>query len=97
MLSNLYTIIQKEKSFFSIKLSNDSHPIFKAHFPNNPILPGFVMMEIFSEVLNIEIKEIKKVKFFNPAYPEDELEFFINTSKILINNRDKKIMEISYA
>lgn len=97
MLSNLYEIIKKENDFFSVKLADSSHPVFKAHFPNNPLLPGFVMMEIFSEVLGKKITQIKKAKFLNPAFPEDELIFFTDGSKIKIKNTDKKIAEIIYA
>lgn len=100
MLSNLYKLIQKKEDSFSIKLSNSEHAVFKAHFPNNPLLPGFIMFEICCEVLNHEINEIKKAKFINKALPEDTLDFFIKQKEsalhVDIKKEEIKIASIVY-
>lgn len=57
-----------------IKL-NPNHEVFKGHFPNNPVLPGVVsiqiVLEFFSKVLNtnhtiIEAQNIKFLKIIDP-------------------------------
>jgi 3-hydroxyacyl-[acyl-carrier-protein] dehydratase len=57
-----------------IKL-NPYHEVFKGHFPNNPVLPGVVsiqiVLEFFSKVLNtnhtiIEAQNIKFLKIIDP-------------------------------
>ncbi|MDX1808681.1 MAG: hypothetical protein R3331_04015 [Sulfurospirillaceae bacterium] len=100
MLSNLYKILKKEDGVFAIELACREHSVFQAHFPNNPLLPAFIMMEICSEVLNHEITGIKKAKFIHPALPEDVLDFFfIEREKIVsvkIQKNSVKIAEILY-
>lgn len=97
MLSNLFHLIQQENNFFSIKLSDANHPVFKAHFPSNPLLPGFMIIEIFAKVQNCEINKIQKVKFTKPALPNDELNFFIKDQRVVIKNHNQKVAEFIYA
>lgn len=100
MLNNLFEILKKEENFFSIKLASGKHEIFQAHFPNNPLLPAFMMMEICSKVLKQEIIAIEKAKFIHPVFPQDLLEFFIKENgqrvSIKILKDTKKVAEILY-
>lgn len=100
MLSDLYEIKKKESQSFTIKLASCEHDIFQAHFPRNPLLPGFVMLEICSKVLKHEIVVIKKAKFLNPALANDELEFLLKQDKrkvsVKILKESIKIAEIVY-
>jgi 3-hydroxyacyl-[acyl-carrier-protein] dehydratase len=100
MLSNLYNLTRKNEDSFSIKLANSKHAVFQAHFPGNPLVPGFIMIEICSQVLNHEIIEIKKAKFVNKALPEDTLDFFITQKKsalhVEIKKEEIKIASIVY-
>ncbi|HIP44760.1 MAG TPA: hypothetical protein EYG93_05450 [Sulfurospirillum arcachonense] len=66
---NLFTIIKKSKDNAIVRLSNKEHPIFKAHFPGQPILPGFIHLEIISKLFDHKINYIKKVKFIKPVQP----------------------------
>ncbi len=45
-----------------ITLSDENHPIFKAHFPSKPILPGFIHFEIVADIFELDITTIKKSK-----------------------------------
>lgn len=55
---------------------NINHPILKAHFPNNPIVPGVCSLEVFrifatamlgAEVRLATVKNMKFVKLMTPA------------------------------
>jgi len=70
---------------FTIVLTDENHPVFKAHFPNNPILPGFVLLDLSAMVLNVEILSIKKAKFLFPIGPNSILDFYIITQLSHIN------------
>lgn len=63
------------KHFFTIQIT---HPSLKGHFPNNPIVPGVVILD---EVINF-IKTLKPeytvcaipmVKFTHPLLPEQQV------------------------
>lgn len=63
---NFYTILNKEERdnfiTYSIEL-NPSHIIFSGHFPNNPVTPGVIQMEIVKELVSDHYKE--KAKLLN--------------------------------
>ena len=67
----------------SIKLNAD-HKIFEGHFPNNPITPGVVQLQIVKELLekglNREciLKEVGRCKFLAILNPNDTPEILIN-------------------
>ncbi len=76
---NFYTITAHSPSesghSFGIEL-NAAHSIFEGHFPNNPVTPGVVQMEIVKELLceatgrNLALKKMGNCKFLailNPA------------------------------
>jgi len=73
LLDGLYTLINAEKSEAKILLCDASHPIFKAHFPSNPILPAFTHIEIIADVFDLDISSIKKAKFSSVVTPKSEL------------------------
>ena len=83
-----------------LKLSNEKHPIFIAHFPQYPILPGFILIDILAEVLNDEVVNIKYAKFIAHIFPNDILECKIkNNDKkrvIKVFKDNEKVSEISY-
>lgn len=63
LTKNLYSIEFKSDEKAIIKLADNTHPVFLAHFPTQPVLPGFINFEIVSEVFDIKINNIKKAKF----------------------------------
>lgn len=84
VLDGFYEVLNKEKSQATVELSDKEHPIFKAHFPSNPILPGFVHFEIVSALFEIEITTIKKAKFTNIVLPKQILEYKRDGSKFTV-------------
>jgi 3-hydroxyacyl-[acyl-carrier-protein] dehydratase len=91
LLDGLYEVLSKDKSQATVALSDKEHPIFKAHFPSNPILPGFVHFEIASAVFNIEITTIKKAKFTNIVLPKQILEYKKNGNKFTVLCESKEV------
>lgn len=100
LLTNLYTVIKSTPNQIVIKLGNKEHPVFKAHFPNQPILPGFLQIDIISNILNDKIIKIIYSKFLAPIYPNDEIIVDINTfnkeKTITIEKNKKKITKMKY-
>lgn len=79
MLKNdFYTLVnleQVENKRIGVFQLNSSHAIFEGHFPDIPIVPGVVLMQMIKEVLEedlgytlslIEAKNVKFLDFINP-------------------------------
>lgn len=101
LFEHLFEILEESERYFRIKLTNKEHPVFKAHFPNNEILPGFMQIDIIAYLLNHNINNISKAKFLSIIRPEDIIEYYvasINESKykIIIKSEDKKVTEVIY-
>ncbi|MDR0408273.1 MAG: hypothetical protein LBH45_05125 [Campylobacteraceae bacterium] len=100
MDTNLYNIETINDSNFEIRLSDKLHPVFKAHFPNNPILPGFVFLHICESVLNVVMAEIVRAKFISFAKPCDILTLNISQKEDKTHAeftcKDKKICTLIF-
>lgn len=100
LLDNLYTIIKEEPEEVIIKLSDEHHPVFIAHFPNHPILPAFIQIDIIAKIFNDDIVNIKRSKFISHILPNDIILFNIKTNnkqrKIKIFKNETKVSEIDY-
>jgi len=63
------------------------HPCLAGHFPNNPVVPGVVLLEKVEHLLNKKlsnwcITELNHVKFLHPVLPEERIEIIIDTNKL---------------
>ncbi|WP_411766916.1 3-hydroxyacyl-ACP dehydratase [Winogradskyella sp. A3E31] len=60
---------------FTIHINKD-HKIFEGHFPNNPITPGVVLLQVLKNCLEqytnskLRIQSTSNVKFLHPVNPE---------------------------
>ncbi len=81
MLNNLYTVTSRARDVFTCKLCDKEHPIFKAHFPGHPLLPGFVLIDMCEIEFSQKIRFIKKISFLEEILPKDELEFVLCQKK----------------
>lgn len=81
ILDRLYKIMYKDSDKVVINLCDAEHPIFKAHFPTEPILPGFIHFEIVEREFNMNIQTIKKAKFTKIIRPMDSLEYIKKNNK----------------
>lgn len=91
MFDGLYEVISKNENEAVIKLTDKKHPIFKAHFPMHPILPGFVHFEVVADVFNLEIESIKKAKFMSLITPKQTLRYERNANKFSVLCEDKEV------
>lgn len=69
----LYTIQSKDITSVVIVLADENHPIFKAHFEGNPLLPAFLHVDIAAEIFGFEVVGISRSKFMAPLLPNDEV------------------------
>lgn len=78
LLNNFFTIsdlkAEQHKVVAAIEL-NAKHRIFDGHFPDNPVTPGVVQLQIVKEILEFHFKKdlvlkiISKCKFLNILNP----------------------------
>ena len=91
LLDGLYTIVEKSSDTGVVALSDANHPVFEAHFPQNPILPGFVHLEIIEELFDIQITGIKKAKYSALVLPSQRVHYLKNDKKIVVTCQDKEV------
>lgn len=76
---NFFTINQQNKTENTIDSEislNTEHPIYKGHFPHQPVVPGVCMMQIIAELTTeaigtkVAIKKANQAKFLIPIIPQ---------------------------
>jgi 3-hydroxyacyl-[acyl-carrier-protein] dehydratase len=85
-----------------VKLADRDHPVFQAHFPTKPILPGFLQIEIIADILGDKVAQINYGKFRQHILPEDVITYRMHTradgyKKITLYRDHEKVSEIRYA
>jgi len=95
MFEGLYEVISKSENEAVIKLSDKKHPIFKAHFPMHPVLPGFTHFEIVSNIFNMEITSIKKAKFMAIIKPKEMLRYEKKSNKFRVFRESEEVASFS--
>ena len=67
---------------------NPEHPIFKAHFPGNPITPGVCQLAIVEELMSqregqpLRISHIANIKYMDILAPTTDPELNVEISRI---------------
>ena len=89
-------IIERGKTGESFRIFDESEYFFEGHFPNNPIVPGVVIVEAMAQTAGVVVSEnltdnkdqsvlfmsINKAKFRKPVLPNYKIKFQVQ----LINN-----------
>ena len=70
---NLYTHKKLSEESWEVTMADETHPVFKAHFEGNPLLPAFLQIDIMSEILDKKLLSIDRSKFKLPILPNDVL------------------------
>ena len=96
LLDGFYDVLSKSESEAQIKLTDASHPLFKAHFPQNPILPGFVHLDIIEDIFDFEISVIKRAKYSALVVPNEELTYIKEASKVKVLSGEKTVASFSF-
>ena len=101
ILGKLYSIVgethpSESKADYDIRLdANDI--IFKAHFPNEPILPGACITQMVLELYerwtgrNADISRIGNLKFLSAISPAEETELTVSIEKADTNDQTDRI------
>lgn len=71
----IYRILRRGDDEAVIELCDATHPVFKAHFEGNPLLPGFMQLDIAAELFGLEIEAIDAAKFLKMITPTMQLRF----------------------
>lgn len=85
LLDNLYKIDSKDDNIAIVTLSDETHPVFQAHFPDQPILPGFVHFDIIEDAFDMEITTIKRAKYLKIAHPNQSLKYERDNNKFKVS------------
>ncbi len=91
MIENLFTVEYKDDDKAVIKLCGENHPVFKAHFPGSPILPGFINFEIVALVFGIEITQIKRAKFLKLIHPNETVKYIKKGNSFKVFCKDEEV------
>lgn len=99
-MSNFYRIIESssEAGKIEAKISfNESHPLYKGHFPDSPITPGVVQLDVLKDVLetslakNLKLISLNRCKFLAPINPFKQSTFIYAISYTEDENKQIKV------
>jgi len=101
LLDNFYKILTVKELYNNEILSeiliNPEHKIFKGHFPENPVVPGVVSIQIINEILadylNKKLMSSKAVTIKFPAMinPNTHPQLFVKIHFIENNDTNFKV------
>ena len=92
-------IINPGKSLVALKNFTINEPFFQGHFPNQPIVPGVLSLEIMAQAgsflmlnqvedplsKNLYFTTVEKAKFKKPIVPGEQLEIKVDLIKKKLN------------
>tara|TARA_B100001059_G_scaffold201752_1_gene209286 strand:- start:526 stop:960 length:435 start_codon:yes stop_codon:yes gene_type:complete len=92
-------IIQRGKIGESFRTFYESEYFFEGHFPNNPIVPGVVIVEAMAQTAGVVVSEnltdnndksvlfmsINKAKFRKPVLPNYKIKFYVEMTNNVKN------------
>jgi len=92
-------ILERGKIGESFKTFDESEYFFEGHFPNNPIVPGVVIVEAMAQTAGVVVSEnlinnkdqsvlfmsINKAKFRKPVLPNYKIKFYVEMTNNIKN------------
>lgn len=103
LLKDFYTIVSatEEDSTFVTRLKiNKEHPVYDGHFPQRPVTPGVILMQLFKEEVErrlqqkLRLKSVANVKFTAVVNPNETPELTLR-SEIQENSDEIKLKGIA--
>ena len=91
LAKGIYKLLEKDENGAVVKLSDETHPLFQAHFPNMPILPGYIYFDMAAEIFNITLTTIKRAKFLKTVKPNQILRYEKKNNKFKIFCENEEI------
>lgn len=97
-LSNFYSYTIKEKSdkHLIVDVTIDpTHEVYKGHFPQQPITPGVILVEMARKILSehtktkLTLTSAKELKFLAPIIPSENTTITIDISFEKVENTYK--------
>lgn len=97
LIENFSTILSEEIQGATVVTKigiNADHLLFKGHFPENPITPGVVLIQLFKEQAErftgerLQVTNASKIKFLAPVDPRIETEVLLEST---ISNVDESV------
>ena len=94
------TIEENENSFLVRMCCNPSHPVYQAHFPDNPITPGACLLKTAGEVLEqklsrpLYLKSSKNIKYLSLLIPKEEKEVQFVFSNLVEGENECKVQVV---
>lgn len=106
LIENFSELLQEEKTTETVVTMlkiNSAHPLFDGHFPDNPITPGVLLMQLFKEQAErftgqeLQLAKASSVKFLSVIEPrvnaEVRLESQITTKGEMVELTGKALQE----
>ena len=92
-------MLEKGKIGESFRIFEETEYFFKGHFPNNPIVPGVVIVEAMAQTAGVVVSEnliknndqsvlfmsINKAKFRKPVLPNYKIKFYVELTNSVKN------------
>jgi 3-hydroxyacyl-[acyl-carrier-protein] dehydratase len=92
-------VIEKGKIGESFRTFKSTEYFFEGHFPNNPIVPGVVIVEAMAQTAGVVVSEnlitnddqsvlfmsISKAKFRKPVLPNYKIKFYVELTNSIKN------------
>jgi 3-hydroxyacyl-[acyl-carrier-protein] dehydratase len=100
LINDFFQILESnntDSTLTSLVKINAQHKIFEGHFPNNPVTPGVVQIQIVKEILEdhlsqkLVLKEMGRCKFLAVLNPNDDSEIEIKISYSITESGQTKI------
>ena len=95
LVKNFYTIIntdlQDDKAIIKISLNKD-HELYEGQFPDQPIVPGVMQVQIIKELLSdlakkqLQLKSAANIKYLALMIPEEYDEYEVEISFQLLED-----------
>ncbi|SFC08200.1 3-hydroxyacyl-[acyl-carrier-protein] dehydratase [Zunongwangia mangrovi] len=94
LLKDFYTVLEssEQEDTFTTKISIEkTHPLYEGHFPDRPVTPGVILMQLFKEEAerrtgkSLALKNASNVKFMAVVDP-NTCDHLVLESKISVED-----------
>ena len=99
LTKDFYGVKKLDEEIWEVTFTDRSHPVFKSHFEDYPLVPAFLQIDIIGEILGKKLIKIDRCKFKLPILPNDIVVYKIvkqidNRYKIKIFKKDEEVSEL---